>query len=384
VTAEDLAAAFKAAHSRLPEFIARAPGRIEVIGNHTDYNGGPVLGAAIDRSVWVGVARRGDAVRRFGSSQRPGAVEVPAGDMSRRTGADGWVNYPLGVLSAMGAAGLPAPAGFDFETSSTVPLGAGLSSSAAIELASALAFLASAGSSVGREQLAALGRRAENEFVGVPCGILDQGVSAFGKRDHLVYIDCRGPRFETVPLAPQANFWVFNTHTRHALVDGLYAARHEECMEAARGIGVALLADATPQSLAAAETRLSRASYKRARHVVDEIGRVGRAVEALRGGDLQALGRLLFESHRSSRTWFENSTAELDFLVDTLEGRRGVLGARLSGGGFGGAVMALTTGDFGAEEAALVGDAYVARFGSRPEVLHARADDGAELVRGAR
>jgi galactokinase len=381
VTTEKLIDRFRGAFQRDPEFVARAPGRIEVIGNHTDYNGGTVLGAAIDRCTWVGLARRGDRVRRFGSEGRPGFVELPADATERRTGGQSWVNYPLGVLVAMRASGVAVPEGFDYMAISNVPLGAGLSSSAAIELASCLVFLEAAGTSVPREELVAIGRRAENEFVGVPCGILDQGVSGFGRRDRLVYIDCRGPRFDTVPLPPGSNFWIFNTHTKHALIDGLYAARHEECMEAARVIGVPLLVDATPAMLAAAETRLSRNAYKRAHHVIDEIARVGLAVAALRAGDLGALGKLLFASHRSSRTWFENSSTELDFLVDALEVEKGVYGARLTGGGFGGAAMALTSSAFGRESVDRISEAYLARFGSRPEIIHARTDDGATLVK---
>jgi galactokinase len=283
----------------------------------------------------------------------------------------------------MGSSGIPVPGGFDYIAMSDVPSGAGLSSSAAIELASALVFLEATGGGISREALAALGRRAENEFVGVPCGILDQGVSAFGKRDNLVHIDCRGPRYENVPLPAGANFWVFNTHTKHALVDGLYSERHRECMEAARIIGVPLLVDASPAMLAEAEKRLSRAGYKRARHVIDEIARVGKATEALRAGDLPAVGRLLLASHRSSHTWFENSTPELDFLVDALEPEKGVYGARLTGGGFGGAVMALTSGAFGDLAARRVADAYLNRFGTRPDVIHTRTEDGAALVTGA-
>jgi galactokinase len=371
---------FRTVFSREPEIIARAPGRIEFIGNHTDYNGGSVLGAAIDRSVWVAVARRADGIRRFASDTHPGVVELPVAAMDRLVGAHSWVNYPLGVLSAMRASGVATPAGFDYMASSNVPSGAGLSSSAAIELSSCLAFLEAAGTSVSREALVAIGRKAENEFVGVPCGILDQGVSGFGRVDSLVYIDCRGPRFDTVPLPPGSNFWIFNTHSKHALIDGLYAARHQECMEAARVIGVPSLVDATPAKLAAAETKLSRTAFKRARHVIDEIARVEQAVTALRAGDLVAVGKLLFASHRSSRTWFENSTPELDFLVDGLESEKGVYGARLTGGGFGGAVMALTTDAFGEQGVKRISEAYLAKFGSRVEVIHARTGDGAALV----
>jgi len=378
-----LIAKFHAQFSSKPEIIARAPGRIEFIGNHTDYNGGPVLGAAIDRNMWVGLARRTDGIRRFSSEIRGDAAEIPAESMDRRTGSQSWINYPLGVIAAMKASGIAIPAGFDYFVVSNVPAGAGLSSSAAIELSSAIAFLEAAGAKVTREQLVALGRKAENEFVGVPCGILDQGVSGFGRKHHLVYIDCLVPRFDTVPLPPGSDFWIFNTHTKHALIDGLYATRHSECMEAARVIGVPMLVNATPAMLAASETKLSRQAYKRARHVIDEIARVGQAVVALRAGDLAALGQLLFASHRSSRTWFENSSAELDFLVDALEGEKGVFGARLTGGGFGGAVMALTSDAFTEKAAARVADSYLARFGTRPQVIRAHTDDGATLLKGA-
>jgi galactokinase len=381
---ETLLRRFRETFQRDPEFIARAPGRIEVIGNHTDYNGGTVLGAAIDRSIWVGLARRDDKVRRFASDGRPGLVELGLDDMERRTGAQSWVNYPLGVLAALREAGIAVPGGFDYMAVSNVPTGAGLSSSAAIELSSCLVFLEAAGRSIPREELVALGRKAENEFVGVPCGILDQGVSGFGRKDRLVYIDCRAPRFDTVPLPPGSNFWIFNTHTKHALIDGLYAARHEECMEAARVIGVPQLVDATRAMLAAAETKLSRTAYKRARHVIDEIARVEQAVAALRTGDLASLGKLLYASHRSSRTWFENSSPELDFLVDCLEVETGVHGARLTGGGFGGAVIALTSDAFGQPGVSRVSEAYTAKFGSRPEIIHARTDEGAALVKAGK
>jgi galactokinase len=371
---------FRAAHGRVPEIIARAPGRIEVIGNHTDYNGGSVLGVAIDGCVWVGIASRSDGKRRFGSDTHSGLVELAADEFDRASGTQSWVNYPLGVLVVMRGSGVGIPAGFDYMAVSNVPAGAGLSSSAAIELSSCIAFLEAAGASIPREAMVEICKRAENEFVGVPCGILDQGVSGFGRKDHLVYIDCRIPRFSTVPLPSGSNFWVFNTHTKHALLDGLYAERHRECMEAARVIGVPLLVDATPAMLAAAETSLPRPAYKRARHVIDEIARVELAVAALAAGDLAAVGKLLLASHRSSRTWFENSCPELDFLVDSLESEKGVYGARLTGGGFGGAVMALTSDAFGEKGVRRIAEAFLARFGARPDVLHARADDGAALV----
>jgi galactokinase len=377
---ERLLASFHAAHGRGPTVMARAPGRIEFIGNHTDYNGGPVLGAAIDRGVWVAVAPRDDGRRRFASGQREGLVEQSAGALAKLTGADAWANYPLGVLAALPEFGLRVPAGFDFFAVSDLPTGAGLSSSAAIELASALAFLELTGEQPPRETVVKVGKHAENHFVGVPCGILDQGVSGFGQKDHLVFIDCRGPSFAAVPLPTGAHFWIFNTHTKHALVDGLYAARHRECMAAAQALGVGLLVDATPAGLEAARDRCSDAVYRRARHVIEEIARVGAAVQALEQGDLAAVGRLLTASHRSSQTLFENSTPELDFLVDTLVAVPHILGARLTGGGFGGAVMALTTPEFAAADAARVAESYRLRFGQSPDVLHALTGPGATRV----
>jgi galactokinase len=370
---------FRATFGREADIVACAPGRIEFIGNHTDYNGGTVLGAAIDRRVWVAVSGRSDGQRRFASDQR-GTVDLPVARMEKLSGAESWVNYPLGVTAAMPAFGLRAPDGFDYLAMSDLPPGAGLSSSAAIELASALAFLALTKQQASRETVVKVGRYAENNFVGVPCGILDQGVSGFGRKDHLVFIDCRGPKFETVPLPSTAHFWIFNTHTKHALVDGMYAARHAECMEAAKALGVALLVDVKPAQLRAAEKKLSPVAFKRARHIVEEIERVDQTVAALRRGDLVAVGALLTASHRSSQTLFENSTVELDFLVDRLDGTSHVFGARLTGGGFGGAVMALTDGEFDQRQAESIAAAYAKRFGEAPDILHLQTGDGATLA----
>ena len=387
---------FRAVFGRAPEIVARAPGRIEFIGNHTDYNGGTVLGASINRAVDVALARRDDGLWRFASEGRGPAVSVAAGSLVKQTGRSAWTNYPLGVLAALPLFGLRSPGAFDYLASTNLPAGAGLSSSAAIELASAIAFFRAAGENPSREVLVKVGRHAENEYVGVPCGVLDQGVSAFGREDHLVYIDCRGPTFEAVPLPAAAHFWIFNTHTRHALVDGLYAARHRECAEAARILGVPLLADvaaarsgeAQGWKWEAIDGRLDILPatsdlpdwLKRAKHIVEEIARVDDAVAALRAGDLARVGRLLNASHRSSRLFFENSTPELDFLAETLAGAPNVFGARLTGGGFGGAVMALTSAAFDDAQALKVAAAYQAAFGASPDILHARTGNGASLL----
>jgi galactokinase len=389
---------FRALYGRAPEIVARAPGRIEFIGNHTDYNGGTVLGASIDRAVEVALARRSDGEWRFASEGRGPAVVLKARGPFKQAGAAAWVNYPLGVLASLPKFGLRVPAGFDYLADSNLPVGAGLSSSAAIELASAFAFLRATGEDAPLETLVKAARDAENHFVGVPCGVLDQGVSAFGRENHLVFIDCRGPRFETVPLPPEANFWIFNTHTRHALIDGFYAARHRECAQAAREFGVALLADVAAAKKGEAQgwkwevkdglleilpaDRELPPWLKRAKHVVEEIARVDEAVAALRAGDLARVGRLLNASHRSSRFLLENSTAELDFLAEALAAAPHVYGARLTGGGFGGAVMALTDSAFDDARARTVAASYEKQFGKAPDILHARTGDGASILKG--
>jgi galactokinase len=377
---QKIAALFQKIHGREPVVVTRAPGRIEFIGNHTDYNGGTVLGASIDRDVWVAVAPREDGKRNFYSEFTGKVVTLDANDGAKQTGEASWINYPLGVIAALPAFGLNVPQGFDYVATSDLPTGAGLSSSAAIELASGLAFLAATGQQADRETLVKIGKHAENNFVGVPCGILDQGVSGFGKAGHLVFIDCRGPRFDTVPLTGDAHFWIFNTHTKHALVDGLYATRHRECMEAAKALGVSLLVEATPVQVDGAKGTLSTDAWKRAKHIVDEIARVDQAVAVLKAGNLAAVGQLLTASHRSSQNLFGNSTDELDFLVDTLAGTTNIFGARLTGGGFGGAVMALANGNFNEAQAQIVADAYEKKFGARPDILHMRTGEGAQRI----
>ena len=372
---------FRTAFGGEPTVIARAPGRIEFIGNHTDYNGGTVLGAAIDRGILVAARATSEAKATFVSGHSATKVEVALdGALSKQTGDRAWVNYQLGVWAKMPDFGLKRPAGFLFADVSDLPPGAGLSSSAAIELATGLALSALAGERPNRVTLVKLGKKAENEFVGVPCGILDQSVSGFGQRDHLVFIDCRGPEFATVPLPADAHFWIFNTHTKHSLVDGLYSARHRECMDAAKALGVKLLVEATPALLEAKKAALPEVNYKRAKHVIEEIGRVAAVQAALAKGDLAAVGKQLTASHRSSQNLFENSTRELDFLVDHLETAKHVYGARLTGGGFGGAVMAMTSGAFAQVDAEQVVAAYAGRFGAKPDILHLKTGPGAELV----
>lgn len=372
---------FKQAYGTRPAVLARAPGRVEFIGNHTDYNGGAVLGAAIDRYVWVAAAPNPAGRLRLFSASSPSVLELPADPGTRITGSDAWANYPLGVWRSLRDFSLPRPAGFDLLVDSNLPPGAGLSSSAALELATALALLALAGQpGLPPDRLATLGRHAENKYVGVPCGILDQGSSAFGRAGHLVHIDCRGPVFDRVPFPTSAHLWIFNTREKHALIDGLYATRHQECLAAAQALGVQFLTDLEPEKLPPGGRGITPVAEKRARHIVEEHARVHAAAAALRAGDLVTVGRLLTASHRSSQHLFENSTPALDHLVDLLEPHPKVYGARLTGGGFGGAVMALTRAEFTEDDAAEIARGYAVKHASSPEVFHLQAADGAQLL----
>lgn len=372
---------FQQVYGRAPGALARAPGRVEIIGNHTDYNGGSVLGAAIDRYVWVAAAENESGRLRLHSDGSSTVLELPADPGSRITGSDSWANYPLGVWRSLQDFKLPRPRGFDLFVHSNLPAGAGLSSSAALELAVALALLKLAGETeIEPALLAAVGRHAENHYVGVPCGILDQGTSAHGRAGHLVRIDCQGPVYSLVPFPAEAALWVFNTREKHALIDGLYAERHRECQEAAKILGVDWLCNRTPAERPVWEALLPAQLSRRVRHVVDENDRVQRVAAALRAGDLAEVGRLLVESHRSSQHLFENSTPALDALVDALEGYPGVHGARLTGGGFGGAVIALTAPEFTARDAQAIGQRYAVKHRTAPEMIQLRVADGARLL----
>ncbi len=381
---ENLVLNFEKIYGEKPTVFAQAPGRIEFIGNHTDYNAGFTMGAAIDKVVMVALSKRNDRTICFASAKSGEKVEISLDDIQKQKKEYNWVNYPLGVFKFLLEAGLKADFGFNMLDVSNLPSGAGLSSSAAIELSSAFAFCQLYGFDCDLKTKVRIGRKCENEFVGMPCGILDQGVSGFGKSDALVFIDCKSEDFSNAPLPSSCKFWLFNSTKKHALVDGMYAARHSECMEAAKvlsGEGKQnLLREFTIENLEAKKSELSENAYKRAKHVIEENARVLKAKSALESGDIAEVGKLLVASHNSSKDLFENSCEELDFLVKEVIKSPNVYGARLSGGGFGGAVMALTNDSFSSEEADKVALAYEAKFGKKPAVFICAAGDGAKAL----
>jgi len=366
-----------------PTIRARAPGRIEFIGNHTDYNGGLVMGVAVDRGITVSLAPRNDSVIRLATTHGDAPVSADLSALSPLSGPASWANYVLGVIKAMIEHGMKVTHGFDIFVSSDLPSGAGLSSSAALELSVAWAASSLYNYPLDKATLARIGRKAENDFVGMPCGLLDQGVSAFGEKDAIVRIDCASETFSTIPMPTGLRFWVFNTMEKHNLVESLYAARHKECMDAfallkEAGSKAANLASVSPEEVRRAN--LPSPLNMRALHVCEEHRRVIAMGEALAAGKLSAIGHLLCASHESSKSLFENSTDKLDALVEILSRAEGVLGARLTGGGFGGAAMALTMDNFSEDDARKVCALFTQQYpGTEALVFSAAAGAGAGL-----
>jgi galactokinase len=355
---------------------AHAPGRVELLGNHTDYNEGYVLSAAIDRGITLHGRRRDDDVIELRSSEMGRSFSIRLGEL-KRTEEEFWANYALGVVDCLVGAGFKL-GGFSAEISSTLPLGAGLSSSAALEVSTATLLKKMFSLEIDRLTLAKLCRRAENEFVGVNCGLLDQVSSAFGKRDHAILLDCRNETVETIPFPAGVELLIAHSGVKHALVGGEYNERREQCFDAAKRLGVPALRDTTMARLQAARAGMPELSFRRALHIVGENERVQQGVACLRSGDAESFGRLMFASHESSRKNFENSTPELDALVEIAAAEAGVLGARLTGGGFGGATVSLIQRDRGEEISTHFIEKYRARTGYQCQTYLCEIADGAE------
>lgn len=380
---EQLKSRFRKNYGTDPDVVTAAPGRVEFIGNHTDYNQGAVIGAAIDRNVFVAMRRIEDSVFRFSSGA---SLVVTIDNPAKKQNANSaWINYPLGVYNSLIRRGLKPSGGFELSVESNIPSGAGLSSSAALELAISQALCELYHLKLSAEEMAIASREAENEFVGMPCGILDQGVSALGKSDCLVHIDCKRLKFSTIPLGEDCSIWIFNTHKKHSLVESMYSERHQECSRAVAllkeaGLDIDCLADVSTLDFGKMKGRLDDTTRIRAEHIVFEIDRVARVKSLLGDGNVLGVGQLMFESHDSSRDLFHNSTDELDYLVRILQSMPGVIGARLTGGGFGGAVMALTKEGFTARYADSIASAYRGKFGHSPEVIECHLSDGVRTV----
>ncbi|MBP8047639.1 MAG: galactokinase [Anaerolineales bacterium] len=370
-----------------PEFIVRAPGRVNLIGEHTDYNDGFVLPMAIDRAVWIALSPRTDSQVRIHSLDSSNAVESDLGpdsafDLHSLTKGKGWAEYIKGVAYQLQNAGHDLR-GFDAIMTGDVPRGAGLSSSAAVELAAARAFAVVSGFEWDAAQMARLAQKAENEWVGVNCGIMDQMASAACKAGHALFLDCRSLEYQLAPLPHGTAVVILDTSTRRGLVDSAYNERRNQCEEAARWFGVKALRDV---SVAEFETRtkenndLNANAFKRARHIVTENARVLEAVEAMKQNDIKKLGELFNASHNSLRDDFEVTNEALNQIVACAQEQSNCYGARMTGAGFGGCAVALVREEHAEEFTTAVSAAYRQRSGLEASVYVCKASDGADII----
>ncbi|WNG28711.1 galactokinase [Cystobacter fuscus] len=350
-----------------PEVVAQAPGRVNLIGEHTDYNGGFVLPMAIPQQTHVELRRRGDQRVRAFSTNKSGAGEILEFELGQESTGKGWLDYVQGVTHVLQRAGFPL-SGVELRITSEVPLGSGLSSSASLDVCLLRALREAFALKLDDVQIALLGQRVEVDFVGAPVGVMDPMAASIAGLNVALFLDTHTMRFERVPLPPGVDPVIINSGVAHNHSAGDYRVRRAECERAAKQLGVAQLRDLTEADLPRAMA-LSEPLGRRVRHVVTENARVLATVEALRKGDLPGLGRLFYASHDSQRLDYEVSVPEIDLLVDLAREDADVYGARLTGGGFGGSVVMLARDGTGAAVAKRIAERYAARSGQRPTIL---------------
>jgi len=363
-----------------PEVVVRAPGRVNLIGEHTDYNDGFVLPAAIDRAIAFAGSRRADRQVRVHSLDFNDFTEFSL-DANQKDSHHTWSNYLRGVSKFLEEDGHRL-AGADLVFGGDVPREAGLSSSAAVEVGAATFWKKLLQLELDPVYIVKLSRRAENEFVGVPCGIMDQFISALGRQDHALFLDCRDLSYRHVPLRGDVKIVVCNSGVKRALAQSEYEVRLKQCRQAvaqiaSTGLAVNSLRDVEPADLETAAPALNELLLRRARHVVTENQRVLEAVEVLESGDLERFGELMNASHESLRDDYEVSSQELDMLVELAWKQPGVLGARMTGAGFGGCTVNLVRAEAAEAFAAGVSKGYEQALGLKAETYICRASDGA-------
>lgn len=359
-----------------PEALVRAPARVNLIGEHTDYNDGFVLPVAIDRELCVAVRARREPVVDVRSEGREGR-RITLNHFQHK--AKDWSGYLQGVAWALSEAGHRLT-GWDGAIASDIPVGAGLSSSAAIELATARAFQVTSSFDWGPTEMARLCQRAENLWVGVASGLMDQLASARGRRGNAILLDCRSLDLEWVPIPDRVSIVVMDTGTRRELQNSAYNDRRRECEEAAGALGVGSLRDLSEADLRSRWAALPEPLARRARHVVTENWRTLAAADALRDGDVAAAGRLMNESHRSLRDDFEVSSEPLDAIVEAAQATEGCFGARLTGAGFAGCAVAFVEQSATPDFEAAVSSAYVRSAGRACSIYACHASDGASVL----
>ncbi len=379
LTWNDIAREFLRCFGQEPVWVVRAPGRVNLIGEHTDYNEGFVLPLAIDRAIWIGLRPRQDRTVAVYSVDFQQQKEFSLEGL--QPSQDGWLEYLKGVAWVLGEAGYRLT-GWEGVLMGDVPQGAGLSSSAALEMATARAFAAVSEIAWDPVRMALLSQKAENQWVGVQCGIMDQLVSSAAQAGHALLIDCRSLHTKPTPLPEGTAVVVLDTGTRRGLVDSAYNQRRQQCETAAKTLGVRALRDVTLQQLEAAAGRLDPVTFRRARHVATENARTLEAAEAMRRGDKHRLGQLMDASHQSLRDDYEVSSEALNRMVELARAHPACYGARMTGAGFGGCAVALVDAAGAEDFVRTVGPAYQQATGHQPALYVCRATQGAEARPG--
>jgi galactokinase len=381
--------AFRTRFSQEPRYVARAPGRVNLLGEHVDYNDGFVMPVAIDRATYIAFSPALNDLTVLVAADFSEEARFTSGTLAGKTQPDGsplpeWAHYPAGVAWALGEAALSAPA-MQAAFSSDIPRGSGLSSSASIEMAFGVAWSTLGGWSLPPMQLALLGQKAENRYVGVNCGIMDQFASACGEADRLLLLDCRSLEYRSLPLPENTVIVVADTTVRRKLTSGEYNNRRAACEEAVRLLarslpGIKALRDVSVESFNLWSLTLPPAVEKRARHVVEEIERTRQAIPDLEQGRTQAFGRLMNACHISLRDYYEVSIPELDTMVQIAQSLPGCIGARLTGGGFGGCTVNLVASGQSEAFANSLGPEYERKTGLHPEIYICQASRGAGVL----
>ena len=360
-----------------------APGRVNLIGEHTDYNGGFVFPCALSFGTYLLISKNTDKKMRFKSLNQPEIVELELNQLTTPLEGRSWVNYPLGCIAQFVKRGIKIENGYDILIWGNVPNGAGLSSSAALEVVTAYAFNEQLGTGYDRTELAKIGQLSEHEFALVNCGIMDQFASAQGKKDHAIFLNCDTLQFELVPVKLQGiKVVISNTHSPHKLDSGAYNARVAECKKAVEQLNsvrpLKYLAELTEEEFKNVEHAITdEVAHKRARHVVGEVQRTTDAVKALKAGDIEAFGKLMNASHVSLRDDYEVTGLKLDTMAEEAWKIKGVIGSRMTGGGFGGCTVSLVKDEAIDTFIAEVGKNYKAKTGLDAEFYIAEIGDGA-------
>jgi len=376
LNADSIQQAFVHYFNTKPEIIVRAPGRVNLIGEHTDYNDGFVLPMAIDRAIWIALCPRQDNRFRIHSLDLGEDSDFRLDSLEK---GEGWAEYIKGVAWVLQKEGYSLR-GWDAVISGDVPLGAGLSSSAAVELATARAFSAACDFDWDPVLMAQLAQKAENQWVGVNCGIMDQMASSASKANHALFLDCRTLEIQYAPLPEKTAMVVLDTSTRHSLVDSAYNERRSQCEAAARFFGVKALRDVSLAEFEKRKHKMEDVVMRRARHIITEDQRVLDAIDAMRANDVVCLGKLFNASHASLRDDFEVTNDALNQIVEAAQEQESCFGARMTGGGFGGCAVALVREDSVEAFANAVSAAYKSKSGLDAKIYICKASGGASVV----